>query len=641
MLVTTIKAVIRTSALVIFSLTTSSSFNATAASEISIAVLHEREDESTVVLWDPIAEYLTRKIPGRVFRIFSLPRNQFLLALDQRRIDFLITSGAHYVELEATQGVSRIASMEYTLDGRRYSKYGGVIFTRQDRRDIQSLADVRGKTLAASQADSFGDYIAANAELHAINLHPALDFGVQFIGQPVANTAFSVRDGKVDAGTMRAETFELLARDGIIRKQDYRILNPQKSDDYPTLHTTRLYPSWPIAKARHTPIELAERVATTLMSMPSDDPAARSSGISGWTIPLDYRSTQQALRDLGLTPYQLPRVNNNTDTLTNYLAWATALTVFIMILVGSSVFLIVSNMRLHKIEGKLRDHRAKLSGLIQQTTLDLVNARNLATSANTAKTRFLANVTHDLQPPLNSIIGLGEILKEKLTRCGLPTERTDVDQIIDASKQLLNLVSDILDISRIEEGKVELHPITLNVVHVITDVLKSVQPIADKHRNILKTVIDDGVGTIRNDVIHFKQLLFNVLKYACECTENGLVTLTVQRLQSPLDDEIVLAVRNSNTEIHPFDHSQTLEHFHRFFHSSESELTRRGLGLSISRAYCELMGGQIRLESTPGIGTEVWIKVPADVDSTPRVVSDKRYDKGQTMVLTNLTEISL
>lgn len=638
MLAAMIKFMFRSSVLVFISLT-SSNLVAAAASEISIAVLHERDDAPTIVHWNPIADYLTKKIPETLFRIVSLPRNQFLMALDQRRIDFLITSGSLYVELEATQGVSRIASMEYTFDGRRYSNYGGVIFTRHDNLDIQSLADVRGKALAASQSDSFGDYIAASAELYAMNLHPIRDFAVQFTGHPVAKTAFAVRDRKVDVGTIRAETFELLARDGIIRKQDYRILNPQKSDDYPTLHSTRLYPSWPIAKARHTPLELAERVATTLLSMPSDDQTAQLSGISGWTIPLDYLPIQKTLRDLRLAPYESSRVNNKAVDLVNYLTWAIAITILVTILVGSSVFLILSNTRLQKAEGKLRDHRAKLSDLIQKTSMDLVNARNLATSANTAKTRFLANVTHDLQPPLNSIIGLGELLKEKLSRCGLPTERADVDQIIEASKQLLNLVSDILDISRIEEGKVELHPITLHVVHVVTDVLKSVQPIADKHHNILKTVIDDGVGTIRNDVIHFKQLLFNVLKYACECTENGLVTLTVQRIQSPLDDEIVLAVRDSNTEIHPFDHSQTLEHFHHFFHSSESELTRRGLGLSISRAYCELMGGQIRLESTPGIGTEVWIKIPADVNSTSQVTSDKRTDKNQILVQSNMTNI--
>lgn len=346
-----------------------------------------------------------------------------------------------------------------------------------------------------------------------------------------------------------------------------------------------------------------------------------------------HNRSDEPTRNLSLTPSDFPPMNNPSINLADYLSWDSVLVLLVTVLAGSSVFLVISNARLQKAEGRLRDHRAKLSSLIQQTTLDLVNARLLATSANTAKTQFLANVTHDLQPPLNSIIGLAEILKEKLSRCGLPAERTDVDQIIEASKQLLSLVSDILDISRIEEGKVELHPIPLQVTHVISDVIKSVQPIADKNKNILKAVIDDSVGNVRNDVVHFKQLLFNVLKYACECTKHGVVTLTVQRIQSQLDDELVLAVRDSNTDIHPLDDSQTFEHFHRFFHSTAPELTRRGLGLSVSRAYCELMGGQIRLTSTPGIGSEVWIKIPTEVNDIVPAVSEKSRRLGHSNIV--------
>ena len=588
-----------------------------ATSDVAIGVINERDDEATVAHWSSVADYLGANIPSTSFRIVTLTRNQFPAALSQERVDFLITSGAHYVELEVRHGISRIASMEYIMDNYRYSNYGAVIFTRQDRSDILSLLDVSNKTLAAIEPNAFGDTIATVAELQTVNLQANRDFSIRFTGQPVSRIALAVRDGNVDIGTMRAESFELLARKGVIRREDFRILNARRTDSFPVIHSTRLYPSWPISKARHTSIELAERVATALIKMPSDDPAAKSAGIGGWTIPLDYQPVQRVLRDLRLSPFENLRPSTDIAETTPYPPWAVAAALFFLLLSILSIFLMVSNKRLHASETKLRSHRAQLSTLIQQSTLELVTARNQAMSAGAAKTLFLANVTHDLQPPLNSILGIGAILKEKIARCGLTTETSDVEKVIVSSKQLLSLISDILDISRVDEGKVELHPVTLNVSHVITDVLKSIQSIANKRHNIIKTVIEDSVGTIRNDVVLFKQLLLNVLKNACENTDHGTITLTVQRLQLPVDDQLILAVRDSGHGMSTVERERAFEHFHNFFHASESDLTGRGLGLSISRAYCELMGGEIRLASTPGIGTEVWISIPAEVQPSP------------------------
>lgn len=591
--------------------------DAYATSDVAIGVINERDDEATVAHWSSVADFLTAYIPGSSFRIVTLTRNQFPVALSQERVDFLITSGAHYVELEVRHGVSRIASMEYVMDDHRYSNYGAVVFTRQDRSDIQSLLDVRNKTLAAIQPNAFGDTIATVAELQTVNLQSNRDFSIRFTGQPASRIALAVLDGNVDIGTMRAESFELLARNGVIRREDFRILNARRTDGFPVVHSTRLYPSWPISKARHTPIELAERVAAALIKMPSDDPAAKSAGIGGWTIPLDYQPVQRVLRDLRLTPFENLRPSTDIARSTPYPTWAIVLVLFVLVLAVLSIFLVVSNKRLRATETKLRSHRAQLSTLIQQSTLELVAARNQAMSAGVAKTLFLANVTHDLQPPLNSILGIGAILKEKIARCGLPAETSDVEKVIVSSKQLLSLISDILDISRVDEGKVELQPITLNVSHVITDVFKSIQSIANRRHNTIKTVIEDSVGTIRNDVVLFKQLLLNVLKNACENTDHGVITLTVQRLRLPVDDQLILAVRDSGQGMSSVEQERAFEHFHNFFHASESDLTGRGLGLSISRAYCELMGGEIRLASTPGIGTEVWISIPAEVQPLP------------------------
>lgn len=588
-----------------------------ATSDVAIGVINERDDEATVAHWSPVADFLTAHIPGSSFRIVTLTRNQFPVALSQERVDFLITSGAHYVELEVRHGISRIASMEYAMDDHRYSNYGAVVFTRQDRSDIQSLVDVRNKTLAAIQPNAFGDTIATVAELQTVNLQSNRDFSIRFTGQPVSRIALAVLDGSVDIGTMRAESFELLVRNGVIRREDFRILNARRTDSFPVVHSTRLYPSWPISKARHTPIELAERVAAALIKMPSGDPAAKSAGIGGWTIPLDYQPVQRVLRDLRLTPFENLRPSTDIAKSTPYPTWETVLVLIVLILAALSTFLTFSNKKLRAAETKLRSHRAQLSTLIQQSTLELVTARNQAMSAGVAKTLFLANVTHDLQPPLNSILGIGAILKEKIARCGLPAESSDVEKVIVSSKQLLSLISDILDISRVDEGKVDLQPITLNVSHVITDVLKSVQSIANRRHNIIKTVIEDSVGTIRNDVVLFKQLLLNVLKNACENTDHGIITLTVQRLQLPIDDQLILAVRDSGHGMSSVEQKRAFEHFHNFFHASESDLTGRGLGLSISRAYCDLMGGEIRLASTPGIGTEVWISIPAEVQPLP------------------------
>ena len=595
-----------------------------ASSDVAIGVINERDDEATVAHWSSVADYLGAHIPGSSFRIVTLTRNQFPVALSQERVDFLITSGAHYVELEVRHGISRIASVEYAMDNHRYSNYGAVIFTRHDRSNIQSLVDLRDKTLAAIEPNAFGDTIATVAELQTINLQANHDYAIRYTGQPLSRIASAVRDGNVDAGTMRAESFELLARNGVIRREDFRILNAKRTDGFPVVHSTQLYPSWPISKALHTSIELAERVATALIKMPPNDPAAKSAGIGGWTIPLDYQPVQRVLRNLRLSPFENLRLNPGIAKTTPYSLWTMALTIFVFVICVLSILLMVSNKQLRVTETKLRRHRARLSTLIQQSTLELVTARNQAMSAGIAKTLFLANITHDLQPPLNSILGISAILKEKLTRCGLLAETLDVEKVVIASKQLLSLISDILDISRVDEGKVELQPVTLNVSDVISDVLKSIQSIAYKRHNTIKTVIEESIGTIRNDVVLFKQLLLNVLKNACENTDHGIITLTVQRLGLPVDDQLILAVRDSGHGMSTAEQERAFEHFHNFFHASESDLTGRGLGLSISRAYCELMGGEIRLASTPGIGTEVWISIPAEVKPVPSRASTDR-----------------
>jgi PAS domain S-box-containing protein len=243
---------------------------------------------------------------------------------------------------------------------------------------------------------------------------------------------------------------------------------------------------------------------------------------------------------------------------------------------------------------------------------ELDKAREAAEIANRAKSQFLANMSHELRTPLNAIILYTELLRDEATDRKLDDFLPDLKKIHGAAKHLLTLINDVLDLARVESGKLDLHPETFDVEAIVRDVVTTIQPLAQKNANALEVHCPVGVGSMHADLTKVRQSLFNLLSNACKFTEGGTVRLEVERDGG---DPTTLTFRVIDTGI-----GMTPEHLAKLFKpfsQVDTSATRRfggsGLGLAITRHFCQAMGGDIAVESQPGVGSTFTIRLPAVV----------------------------
>jgi GAF domain-containing protein/CheY-like chemotaxis protein len=233
--------------------------------------------------------------------------------------------------------------------------------------------------------------------------------------------------------------------------------------------------------------------------------------------------------------------------------------------------------------------------------------------ADRHKSEFLANMSHELRTPLNAIIGYSEMLQEEAEEGGAESFVPDLQKIHGAGKHLLELINAVLDLSKIEAGKMELYLETFSVAEMVRDIAAVIQPLAEKNANRLDVRCPDDVGSLHADLTKVRQALFNLLSNACKFTDHGTVTLTVARER--VDDADWLRFGVADTGI-----GMTLEQVTRLFQEfsqADASTARRyggtGLGLALSRRLCRMMGGDVAVESQPGVGSTFTIHLPAVV----------------------------
>jgi len=238
-------------------------------------------------------------------------------------------------------------------------------------------------------------------------------------------------------------------------------------------------------------------------------------------------------------------------------------------------------------------------------------AQEAAEQANRSKGIFLANMSHELRTPLNAIIGYGEMLLEEAEDLGQPGFIPDLQKIHAAAKHLLALINDILDLSKIEAGKMDLYYETFDVPPMIQDVVATITPLVKKNANALKVHCADELGAMRADLTKVRQTLFNLLSNACKFTEHGTITLEVTRETVDGGGWVTFRVRDSGIGMTP----EQMEKLFQEFSQADASTTRKyggtGLGLAISRKFCRLMGGDITVESALGRGSTFTITLPA------------------------------
>lgn len=264
---------------------------------VRIGVLAKRGAQKTMEKWQATGQYLSKRLKKEV-RIVPIGFDEVEPSLRNKTIDFLLANSAFYARFQDEYNLKAIATMVNKKGIYAMDKFGGVVFVRKDS-NIEKLNDIRGKRFMCVEYSSFGGAQMALRLLKENGINPEKDCAAFTEGGTHDNVVMAVLNHKVDIGTVRSDTLERMAAEGKISLGDFKIINEIK-DGFQFMHSTRLYPEWPLAACQTTDPKLARDVAKALILLRSGDKAMMDAKVYSWTYPADYSDVKACLRIIGV-----------------------------------------------------------------------------------------------------------------------------------------------------------------------------------------------------------------------------------------------------------------------------------------------------------------------------------------------------
>lgn len=568
---------------------------------VKIGVCAKRGPGRCLSKWTPTAQYLSNSIPSRHFIIAPLGHDKINSAVEKGEVDFVLANPSIYVGFEYWYGAERIATLKNKRLGGIYTKYGGVIFCRANRNDTRKLIDLKRKTFMAVSETSFGGWQMVWRELKEKGIDPYRDFKALKFGGTQDTVVYAVRDGNIDAGSIRTDTLERMQHEGKINIKNFYVFHEHGGGlvHLPFLHSTRSYPEWPIAKVKHTSDELAKQVAVALLNMPGNSPAAKAAECDGWSIPMNYQPVRECLKYLKVGPYKDLYKITLKDVIKNY---------WYILVISSVVFVLMTGFifKILRLNRTIKTDHVKLEAEIEERShveKELIEAKKAAEATTTIKSVFLANMSHEIRTPMNGVIAASDMaLNEDLP----PKVKHYLEIIQSSAYSLLEIINDILDFSKIEADKLDLvlRPFVIdNVLDRVSDMF------LDKiFKKSIELLVDIDIDTPKNligDPIRLQQVIKNLVDNSIKFSSKGGVVLVGIKTAEKMPDFVTLSffVKDTGIGIAPEYITDLFKRFSQADMSAKRNYTGTGLGLSICKRLVEMMGGRIWVESESGKGS--------------------------------------